>query len=48
MLTPKMQRNLERIFEHNGIAAEHRAMANETIGRIRAAQAPLRRQYSKW
>ncbi|KAK9564249.1 hypothetical protein V6Z77_010319 [Aspergillus fumigatus] len=47
LLTPKLQRNLERIFEHNRIAAEHLAIANETIGRIRAAQAPLRRQYTK-
>ncbi|KAF4236562.1 hypothetical protein CNMCM8980_009552 [Aspergillus fumigatiaffinis] len=47
LLTPKLQRNLERIFEHNRIAAEHLAMANETISRIRAAQAPLRRQYTK-
>ncbi|KAK9577981.1 hypothetical protein V6Z92_010309 [Aspergillus fumigatus] len=47
LLTPKLQRNLERIFEYNRIAAEHLAIANETIGRIRAAQAPLRRQYTK-
>ncbi|KMK62518.1 transposase [Aspergillus fumigatus Z5] len=47
LLTPKLQRNLERIFEHNQIAAEHLAIANETINRIRAAQAPLRRQHTK-
>ncbi|GFF56278.1 hypothetical protein IFM51744_08860 [Aspergillus udagawae] len=34
LLTPKLRRNLERIFEHNRIAAEHLAMANETISRI--------------
>jgi hypothetical protein len=43
LLTPKLQRNLERIFEHNRIAAEHLAMANETISRIRAAQSGPRR-----
>ncbi|KAG2000785.1 hypothetical protein GB937_010838 [Aspergillus fischeri] len=42
VLTPKIQRNLQRIFEHNRIAAEHLAMANDTISQIRAAQAPLR------
>ncbi|KAG2019020.1 hypothetical protein GB937_005659 [Aspergillus fischeri] len=47
LLTPELQRNLEQIFEHNRIAAEHLAMANEIINRIRAAQAPLRRQYTK-
>ncbi|KAF7183831.1 hypothetical protein CNMCM7691_004253 [Aspergillus felis] len=47
LLTPKLQRNLDRIFEHNQIAAEHLAIANETIRRIRAAQAPLRRQNTK-
>ena len=40
--TPKLQRNLERIFEHNRIAIDHLAMANDTIGQIRAAQEPLR------
>jgi hypothetical protein len=47
ILTPKLQRNLERIFEHNRIAAEHLAMANDTISQIRAAQDPLRRSYTK-
>ncbi|XBQ94315.1 hypothetical protein V6000_010144 [Aspergillus fumigatus] len=37
LLTPKLQRNLERIFEYNQIAAEHLAIANETINQIRAA-----------
>ncbi|XBQ87908.1 hypothetical protein V6000_010136 [Aspergillus fumigatus] len=37
LLTPKLQQNLERIFEYNQIAAEHLAIANETINRIRAA-----------
>ena len=31
LLTPKLQRNLERIFKHNRITTEHLAMANETI-----------------
>lgn len=47
LFTPKLQRNLERIFEHNRIATEHLAIANDTIGSIRAAQAPLRRKYTK-
>ena len=47
LLTPKLQRNLQRIFEHNRIATEHLTMANETINRIRAAQAPLQRQHTK-
>jgi hypothetical protein len=47
MLTPKLQWNLERIFEYNRIAAEHLAMANDTISQIRAAQAPLWRHYTK-
>jgi predicted nucleic acid-binding Zn ribbon protein len=47
LLTPKLQRNLQRIFEHNRIAAEHLTMANETISQIRAAQAPLQRQPTK-
>jgi predicted transcriptional regulator YheO len=48
LLTLKLQRNLEQIFKHNQITAEHLAMVNETISQIRAAQAPLRRQYTKW
>ncbi|KMK57386.1 transposase [Aspergillus fumigatus Z5] len=47
LLTPKLQRNLERIFEHNRITAEHLAIANKTISQIRAAQAPLQHQYTK-
>ncbi|XP_077660626.1 transposase [Aspergillus fumigatus Af293] len=55
LLTPKLQRNLERIFEYNQIAAEHLAIANETINRIRAAKAKdaaaqerrLQRQWEK-
>jgi hypothetical protein len=47
LLTPKLQRNLQRIFEHNRIAAEHLSMANDTIIQIRAAQAPLQRQFTK-
>ncbi|KAF7169957.1 hypothetical protein CNMCM5623_002481 [Aspergillus felis] len=43
LLTPELQRNLGQIFEHNRIAAEHLAMANEIISQIRAAQARLRR-----
>ncbi|KAF7134100.1 hypothetical protein CNMCM5793_005729 [Aspergillus hiratsukae] len=47
LLTPKLQRNLQRISEHSQIAAEHLAMANDTITQIMAAQALLRRQYTK-
>ena len=47
LLTPKLQRNLQRIFEHNRIAAENLTMANETISQIRTAQAPLQRQLTK-
>jgi hypothetical protein len=47
LLTPKLQQNLDRIFKHNQIAAEHLAMANETISQIRAAQAPLQRRITK-
>ena len=47
LLTPKLQRNLERIFEHNRIAIDHLAMANDTITQIRVAQAPLHRPKTK-
>jgi hypothetical protein len=47
LLTPKLQRNLERIFQHNRIAVDHLAMANDTIARIRAAQEPIRRSKTK-
>jgi hypothetical protein len=46
-LTPKQIRNIDRFIEHSRIAAEEGAMFKETINRIRAAQAPLRRQYTK-
>ena len=36
LLTPKLQRNLERIFYYNRIAVNHLAIANDTITRIRA------------
>jgi hypothetical protein len=47
LLTPKLQRNLERVFRHNCIAVEHLTMANDTIKRIRAAQEPIQRPKSK-
>jgi hypothetical protein len=47
LLTPKLQRNLDRIFKHSRIVTENLAILNETVSRIRAAQAPLRRQYTK-
>lgn len=47
LLTPKLQRNLDRIFHHNQIALDHLAMANDTIAQIRATQAPLRRQITR-
>ncbi|KAK9646458.1 hypothetical protein HCH54_010288 [Aspergillus fumigatus] len=46
-LTPKQIRNIDRFIEHSRIAAEEGAMFKETINQIRAAQAPLRRQYTK-
>jgi hypothetical protein len=48
LFTPKLQRNLERIFHHNQIAVENLAIVNDTITQIRAAQAPLRRKITKW
>jgi hypothetical protein len=47
LLTPKLQRNLERIFQHNRITVDHLAMANDTIKQIRAAQEPLQRPKNK-
>jgi hypothetical protein len=47
LLTPKLQRNLERIFNHNRMAVDHLAMANDTIARIRAAQQPIQRSKTK-
>jgi hypothetical protein len=47
LLTPKLQQNLQQIFEHNQIAAEHFTMANEILSQIRAAQAPLQHQPTK-
>jgi hypothetical protein len=47
LLTPKLQRNLERIFHHNRIAVDHLSMANNTIARIRAAQEPIQRSKTK-
>lgn len=47
LLTPKLQRNLERIFHHNRIAVENLNMANDIIKRIRATQEPIRRPKTK-
>ena len=47
LLTPKLQRNLKRIFHHNRIAVDHLAMANDTIARIRATQEPIQRPKTK-
>jgi hypothetical protein len=47
LLTPKLQRNLKRIFHHNRIAVDHLSMANDTIARIRAAQEPIQRSKTK-
>jgi hypothetical protein len=47
LLTPKLQRNLERIFQHNRTAVDHLAMANDTIARIRATQEPIQRYKTK-
>jgi hypothetical protein len=46
-LSPKLQRDLKKVFEHHRIAQENLSMANDTIRRIRAAQAPLQRPKSK-
>jgi hypothetical protein len=46
-LTPKQIRNIDHFIEHSRIAAEEGAMFKEIINQIRAAQAPLRRQYTK-
>jgi hypothetical protein len=47
LLTPKLQRNLERIFHHNRIAVDHLTMANDTITQIRATQQPIQRSKTK-
>ena len=47
LLTPKLQRNLERIFYHNRIAVDHLSIANDTITQIRAAQGPIQRSKTK-
>ena len=47
LLTPKLQRNLDRIFHHNRIAVDHLAMANDTFARIRAAKKPIQRTKTK-
>jgi hypothetical protein len=46
-LIPKQIRNIDRFIKHSQIAAEEGAMFKETINQIRAAQAPLRCQYTK-
>ena len=45
--TPKLQRDLAKVFTHQQIAAENLLMANDTITQIRTAQEPVRRPYTK-
>ena len=47
LLTPKLQRNLDRIFHHNRMAIEHLNLANGTISQIRATQQPIQRSKTK-
>ena len=47
LFLPKMQRNIGKVFEHQRKAQEELAMAYDTIARIRVAQEPLRRRYTK-
>jgi hypothetical protein len=47
LLTPKQIRNLDRFIHHSRIAVEEAVTFKETISRIRAAQAPLRRRSNK-
>ncbi|KAJ5151516.1 transposase [Penicillium canariense] len=44
---PKMQRDITKIFDHQREKLEELHMTQDTIQRIRAAQEPLRRQYTK-
>jgi hypothetical protein len=46
-LTPKLQRDLKKVFEHQRIAQENLSMANDTITRFRTAQAPLQQPKNK-
>jgi hypothetical protein len=46
-LSEKAQRGLTRVFEHQRQKYEELAMTQDTIRRIRSAQEPQRRQYTK-
>lgn len=46
-ITPKQQRNLDRVFEHNQIIQEHAAIVNDIITKMRAFEAPLKRPKTK-
>jgi hypothetical protein len=46
-LSDKMQRNLSRLMAHQREMAEELSMTRDTIQRIRVAQAPVRRKYTK-
>jgi ribosomal protein S17E len=46
-LSDKTQRNLTKVFEHQRQKLEELAMTQDAIQRIRAAQAPQRRLYTK-
>jgi hypothetical protein len=45
--TPKVQRDIARLFSHQRILYERLMMTEETIGRIRATQEPLRRPITR-
>ena len=45
--TPKLQRDLAKVFTHQQVAAENLLMANDTIARIRAVREPLQRPITK-
>ena len=46
-LSDKMQRNLTKLMAHQREMAEELSMTRDTIQRMRAAQTPLRRKYTK-
>ena len=46
-LSEKMQRNLKRLISHQLEMTEELSMTRDTIQRIRAAQQPVRRKYTK-
>jgi hypothetical protein len=46
-ITPKYQRNLNRIFQHTKIDAERTNITSETIARMADVRTPLQRKKSK-